>query len=246
MAPLHQQARAEYYLASGSPKIQLNDLQTWLSQGTELPGADQHQPPRAQARRCRPPLAPSRTELRAPADQSPSGVRPSSIDDGTMPAGIANGINDRIKNDDPMGARLLLDGIDANLSPSSQAEWRQRWRGASTSRTQDANAYQMAQIAALGQGPWVGEAWWTAGLAAWRLGDCDGAADAFAKAARSSRQCRTDRRLALLEQPIAGAPAASPSRRAPRCALPPRATRRYTGCWPPSSSASSCRAARRR
>ena len=30
-------------------------------------------------------------------------------------------------------------------------------------------------------GPWAGEAWWTAGLAAWRLDDCAGAAEAFEK-----------------------------------------------------------------
>ncbi|MDN8756806.1 hypothetical protein Q0L86_14860, partial [Staphylococcus aureus] len=39
--PLHQQARAEYYLASGSPKIELTELQAWLAQGTQLPEADQ-------------------------------------------------------------------------------------------------------------------------------------------------------------------------------------------------------------
>ena len=39
--PLHQQARAEYYLAAGSPRIELPDLQSWLAQGTSLPGADQ-------------------------------------------------------------------------------------------------------------------------------------------------------------------------------------------------------------
>ena len=39
--PLHQQALAEYYLAAGSPKIELPELQAWLANGTELPGADQ-------------------------------------------------------------------------------------------------------------------------------------------------------------------------------------------------------------
>jgi soluble lytic murein transglycosylase-like protein len=51
---------------------------------------------------------------------------------------------------------------------------------------QDAPAYELAQLAAQGVGPWVGEAWWTAGLAAWRLGDCDGAALAFQNAAARS------------------------------------------------------------
>lgn len=183
--PLHQQARAEYYLASGSPKIELNELQTWLSQGTELPGADQISRLAMKRGATSIPSLPSEQSF-ARLPTIAKRVRPSSIDDGTMPAGIANGINDRIKNDDPMGARLLLDGIDASLSPSTQAEWRQKVAWSFYIENQDAQAYQMAQIAALGQGPWVGEAWWTAGLAAWRLGDCEGAADAFGKAAGSS------------------------------------------------------------
>ncbi|AXB77016.1 lytic transglycosylase domain-containing protein [Novosphingobium sp. P6W] len=183
--PLHQQARAEYYLAAGSPKIELAELQGWLSQGAQLPGADQIS--RLALKRGAetvPSLPSEQTFARLPSMSKR--VRPASIEDGTMPGSISNGILERIKNDDPMGARLLLDGIDANLSPSTQAEWRQKVAWSFYIENQDANAYQMAQLAALGTGPWVGEAWWTAGLAAWRLGDCDGAADAFGKAAQSS------------------------------------------------------------
>ncbi len=183
--PLHQQARAEYYLASGSPKIQLTELQNWLAQGTELPGADQISRLALKRGAASVPSLPSEQSF-ARLPTIAKRVRPSSIEDGTMPASIASSINDRIKNDDPMGARVLLDGIDASLSPSAQAEWRQKVAWSFYIENQDASAYQMAQIAAMGTGPWVGEAWWTAGLAAWRLGDCDGAADAFARAARSS------------------------------------------------------------
>nr|WP_237713904.1 lytic transglycosylase domain-containing protein [Novosphingobium sp. Rr 2-17] len=183
--PLHQQARAEYYLAQGSPKIELSELQAWLAQGTDLPEADQIS--RLALKRGAtnlPPLPSEQAFARLPT--MAKRVRPSSIEDGTMPAAISNSILERIKNDDPMGARLLLDGIAANVSPSAQAEWRERIAWSFYIENQDANAYQMAQLAALGTGPWVGEAWWTAGLAAWRLGDCDGASDAFARAARSS------------------------------------------------------------
>ncbi len=183
--PLHQQARAEYYLASGSPKIELAELQTWLEQGADLPGADQIS--RLALKRgagAVPTLPTEQSFARLPSMSKR--VRPSPIDDGTMPAAISAGINDRIKNDDPMGARLLLDGIDANLSSSTQAEWRQKVAWSFYIENQDAAAYQMAQLAALGTGPWVGEAWWTAGLAAWRLGDCEGAAEAVGKSAQSS------------------------------------------------------------
>lgn len=180
--PLHQQARAEYYLASGSPKIELPELQSWLAQGTELPNADQI----------------SRLALKRGAENVPTlpavqqftrlpsiakRIKPSSINDGTMPGTISAGILERIKNDDPVGARVLLDGIDAGLSPSARAEWKQRVAWSFYIENQDAPAYELAQLGAQGQGPWVGEAWWTAGLAAWRLGDCDGAADAFKNSA---------------------------------------------------------------
>jgi soluble lytic murein transglycosylase-like protein len=176
--PLHQQARAEYYLASGSPKIDVSELQSWLAQGTQLPDADQIG--RLALKRGATSLPPIPTEQQfARLPSLPKRIKPAAIDDGTMPASISAGIIDRIKADDPMGARVLLDGIDASLSPSTRAEWRQRVAWGFYIENQDAPAYEQAQLAAQGTGPWVGEAWWTAGLAAWRLGDCDGAADAF-------------------------------------------------------------------
>lgn len=183
--PLHQQALAEYYLAAGSPKIELPELQAWLAKGAELPGADQIARLALKRGAESVPELPSEQQF-ARLPSMPKRTRPASINDGTMPGDVSAGILERIRNDDPVGARTLLDGIDANLSTSSRAEWRQRIAWSFYIANQDAAAYQMAQLAAMGSGPWVGEAWWTAGLAAWRLGDCEGAADAFAKAVRNS------------------------------------------------------------
>lgn len=183
--PLHQQAKAEYYLAAGSPKIELSELQAWLAQGTDLPDADQISRLALKRGAESVPALPTEQQF-ARLPSLSKRIRPAAIDDGTMPATISAGILDRIKNDDPLGARVLLDGIDAGLSPSARAEWRQRVAWSFYIENQDAAAYESAQLATLGTGPWVGEAWWTAGLAAWRLGDYDGAADAFGKAARSS------------------------------------------------------------
>jgi soluble lytic murein transglycosylase-like protein len=176
--PLHQEALAEYYLASGSPRIGVDQLNAWLAKGTNLPQSEQI------ARLAMTRGATSTPEM--PGAQplfSLPGIakrlRPRGTDDGTMPAGIASGILDKIKNDDPLGARTLLDGIDATLSDAARAEWRQRVAWSFYIENQDAIAYALAQLATQGAGPWVGEAWWTAGLAAWRLGDCQGAADAF-------------------------------------------------------------------
>ncbi len=180
--PLHQAALAEYYLAAGSPRIELDALSGWLSRGTELPMAEQIG--RLAATRgatALPPLPGAQPLVSLPT--TPKRVRPRGTDDGTMPAGIASGVLDRIKNDDPMGAKTLLDGIDAMLSDSARAEWRQRIAWSFYIENDDASAYALSHSAAQGSGPWVAEAWWTAGLAAWRLGDCQGAAEAFRNSA---------------------------------------------------------------
>jgi soluble lytic murein transglycosylase len=183
--PLHQQARAEYFLASGSPKIELGELQAWLAQGTQLPEADQISRLAAKRGAVSLPALPSAQQF-ARLPSLSKRIRPAAIADGTMPANVASAIQDRIKADDPMGARVLLDGIDASLSPSARAEWREKVAWSFYIENQDTTAYELAQLGAQGTGPWTGEAWWTAGLAAWRLGDCEGAADAFRNTATRS------------------------------------------------------------
>ncbi|MCB2079737.1 MAG: lytic transglycosylase domain-containing protein [Novosphingobium sp.] len=180
--PLHQAALAEYYLDASSPRIELGQLNSWLAQGTDLPQAEQISRLALKRGAETVPSMPSEQSFARLPSMSKR-IRPRGTDDGTMPSGIASGILDRIKNDDPMGASQLLDGVDSMLSNAARAEWRQRVAWSHYIENQDAPAYQLAQRAAQGEGPWVGEAWWTAGLAAWRLGDCQGAADAFANAA---------------------------------------------------------------
>jgi soluble lytic murein transglycosylase-like protein len=176
--PLHQQALAEYYLASGSPRIEVDQLNAWLAKDTSLPEAEQIARLAAtRGAQVRPSLPSAQPLISLPG--MTKRIRPRATDDGTMPGMIAAGILDKIKNDDPLSARTLLDGIDSTLSDSARAEWRQRVAWSFYIENQDADAYGLAQLATQGTGPWVGEAWWTAGLAAWRLGDCQGAVEAF-------------------------------------------------------------------
>lgn len=180
--PLHQTALAAYYLDAKSPRIELGRLNAWLSKGTDLPQSGQIG--RLAIRRGAESLpAMPGTQRFARLPTTAKRVRPPRVKDGTMPARISNGILARIKNDDPSGARQLLDGIDSTLSNAARAEWRQRVAWSFYIENDDASAYQLAQLATQGSGAWVAEAWWTAGLAAWRLGDCQGAADAFGESA---------------------------------------------------------------
>ncbi|MFC4295416.1 lytic transglycosylase domain-containing protein [Novosphingobium tardum] len=180
--PLHAVALSEYYLAANSPKAELTALTDLLDKARDLPWADQIGR-----------LATKRGATDVPAfsdpqrlvalPSAPKRLRPRSIADGTMPDSVGLAIQDRIKNDDPMGARQLLDGIDASLSPEARAEWRQKVSWAFYIENDDLAALSLARTVPEGAGPWVPEGWWTVGLAAWRLGDCAEAADAFQKSA---------------------------------------------------------------
>jgi len=186
--PLHAAARAQYYLAATSPKAELQPLTDLLTQAPDMPWADQ-------LGRLALKRGASALPVSIPAAQQfytlptlSKRIKPRPTADGTMPDSISAAITDRIKNDDPMGARVLLDGIDATLSPEARAEWRQKVGWAFYIENDDSNARALSAAAFDGgSGPWVAEAMWTAGLAAWRMDDCLAAGDSFEKAAGMSQ-----------------------------------------------------------
>ena len=183
--PLHQVARAEYFLHANSPRIELPAIQAWLGRGSRLPQAEQIANLGLKRGLMSAPYLPrEQSFVRQP--YSSKRIRPSSTDDGTMPADVSSAILDRISNDDPDGARLLLDGVDALLSAPARAEWRQRVAFSYYIENNDPAALAMAQTVREGSGAWVAEGDWVAGLAAWRLGDCATAADNFERATRGS------------------------------------------------------------
>ena len=183
--PLHQVARAEYYTAAGSPKIDLDTLNGWLAQGSLLPEAEQIAAMAQKRGAIALPTLPQPRALSSLPSRAKR-VRPRDTADGTMPAAVAAAINGQIKNDSPAEAKAVLDGIDTQLSGNARAEWRSKVAWSYYIENDDASAYALAQTAQLGSGPWVAEGWWIAGLAAWRLDDCAGAADAFARTAATS------------------------------------------------------------
>lgn len=183
--PLHEVARAEYYLHANSPQVEGEQIQNWMSAGYRLPQAQQLE--RLGQRRG------IESSVYLPPEQSfvsqgytSKRILPRGVNDGTMSGSVGDAILDRIKNDDPGGARLLLDGIDASLSSGARAEWRQRVAWSYYIENDDAASLAMARTVAQGSGAWVAEGDWVAGLAAWRLGDCDGAAASFENAARNA------------------------------------------------------------
>jgi soluble lytic murein transglycosylase len=187
--PLHGVALGEYYLAAGSPKVDGAALATWLGANASLPQAEQLAALASKRGVTALPGLPAAMPMQAQPN-APRRTRPRSSTDGTMPAIIASGILDKIKADDATGARVLLDGIDATLSPEARAEWRQKVAWAYYIGNQDGEAFALAASIGDGSvamdGPWLAEGAWVAGLAAWRLDDCMNAAEAFGRTAKQS------------------------------------------------------------
>lgn len=183
--PLHAVAKAEFYLHSGSPRVEAPAIASWLQQGRNLPYAQQLiRMGQTRGLEYIPELP--REQQFVPQPYSSKRIRPRETSDGTMPGSIKSAILDHIKNDDPDGARQLLDGIDASLSSEARAEWRQRVAFSYYIENNDPAAFAIAQTVGEGSGAWVAEGDWVAGLAAWRMGDCGQSAQYFERAAQGS------------------------------------------------------------
>ena len=183
--PLHGVAEAKYFLDPASPPIDLPRLTAWLERYPELPRASEIVRVATARGLETPPLLPAAQPLR-PQPGLTRRNRPRSVEDGTMPPEVAKAITERITGDDPDGARLLLDGIDAGLSDAARAEWRQKIAWSYYIENRDADAFAQGRTVAGGAGAWVPEGDWVAGLAAWRMGSCREAAEGFRRAALSA------------------------------------------------------------
>ncbi len=179
-------ARAELYLAPGSPRVEGDALRSLISAAPQLPQA-------AQLSR----LAHSRgvTDLPAlPGEQrlswagsSPRRGNPRSVTD-TAAGVVRSAIQQRITEDDPAGAEMILTGVEGNLSPDALTEWRHRVAWSYYIENDDSNARRVAALAQTGSGEWVAHADWTQGLASWRQNDCRAAMAAFRNVAGRSSE----------------------------------------------------------
>lgn len=183
---LTQMARAEYYTHANSPKVAPEQISAWFSAGVELPQAEQIA--RMGAKRgveYLPALPAEQGFARQPS--APKRILPRTVNDGTMPSATASAILEAIKGDNPAEAQRLLTEADWQLSSDARAEWRQRVAWSHYIENNDAAALELARMVAEGSGEWVAEGAWVEGLAAWRMGHCSYAGDAFARtAARAS------------------------------------------------------------
>ena len=101
---LHKVAYAQYYLHARSPRVELAQILEWLDGGQDLPMAAQlirlGQTRGLEAE----PILPRERDFSS-VGNFPRRTRPSSINDGTMPAATRASILNAITNDDPDGPR---------------------------------------------------------------------------------------------------------------------------------------------
>lgn len=179
---LTQVALAEYYTHANSPKIAPEQIAAWFAAGTDLPKAEQLAKMGAnRGLTLLPPLPTGQGFARQP--YAPKRIQPRPVNDGTMPAATASLIQAAIKADNPFEAQRLLSEVDPFLSGDARAEWRQRVAWSYYIENQDGPALELARTVAEGSGEWVAEGAWVEGLAAWRMGYCQLAGEAFARVA---------------------------------------------------------------
>ncbi len=170
-------ARAELFVAAGSPQVSGDALRALVFEAPNLPQAEQLS--RLAQRRgvTDLPALPGAQRL-SWAGGSPRRGNPRAVSDRT--SGVIRGaIQQNIRDDNPAGAEAILVGVETSLSSDALTEWRQRIAWSYYIENDVANARRLAALAQQGSGDWVSHADWAAGLAAWRDNDCRAAMTAF-------------------------------------------------------------------
>ena len=184
--PLHAVARAELYLAKGSPKVSGEALAALAEKAPDLP--------QAQALER---LALSRgvatvTDLPAPQELRWLGSAPRRgkvAGSAARASAMSVRLVPLLKGDRPNEAEAILIEMTPELDPDTLTEWQQRIAWSYYLTGDDVAARRLAGTARTGYGDWAAQADWVAGLAAWRQQDWSAAREAFSSvAARSSDQ----------------------------------------------------------
>lgn len=179
---LHSIARAELYLAKGSPMVTGEALAQLARSAPDLPQA---------ASLAR--LANKRgimDSLSLPSVQeltwlgsAPRRARLARVND-AFASSVANRVLPLIKDNRPHEAEAIVEAAAANLGSESLTEWRQRVAWSYYIVGDDDNARRVGTAAQTGAGEWAAMGDWVVGLAAWRRQDYAAAATAFAATAR--------------------------------------------------------------
>jgi soluble lytic murein transglycosylase-like protein len=183
--PLKNAAYAEYYLAKGSPKVELEPLLRLLAAAPEAPKADQL----ARLAETRgatelPPLPPAQSLVWQGSQPRRSRAQ-ATKGDLAAPA-LEKLVQPLIVEDRPAEAEALLLQYQDQLTAEARTEFQQRIGWSYYLIGANADARRLSEQARAGSGEWALHGAWVSGLAAWRMDDCRAAADAFATVAGRS------------------------------------------------------------
>jgi soluble lytic murein transglycosylase-like protein len=176
--PLHSTARAELLTAKGSPKAELPELLTVLEGAPEMPKAEQIARLALTRGATGLPALPQAQKLVWVGSQ-PRRSRAEATKGDPAAAELEPLIQPLIKDNRPSEAEAVLQQRQDQLGPNARTEYQQRIAWSYYIVGNDRDARRLAALARAGTGDWAVHGAWSEGLAAWREGDCKGAADAF-------------------------------------------------------------------
>ena len=172
--PLHASAKAQLILARGPGRSGI--AADWLAANTDLPQA-----PRLvalAARSAGTPLLPAQRTLRTVSFTPAMGPHATRAG-GARDAEVIARLTPLLAADRNAEAEAVVTAAAPSLSPDVAAEWLQRVAWSSYGAGDDFAAERLGRAAAAGSSTWSALGGWTAGLAAFRRGDCAAALTAF-------------------------------------------------------------------
>lgn len=163
--PMTAMARAELYLAAGSPKVDAAELQALLNDAPYLPQAEQLEKMAVKRGANDLPQLPG-TQRFSYRGSAPKRDLPDNI---TAANALREKIQQHIKNDDPASAEAAVESASAGLSADALTELRYRVAWSYYIENDDNNARRVASAAKASSGEWAVQADWVYALSSWRL-----------------------------------------------------------------------------
>jgi len=177
--PLKAVARAEYFTARNSPKADLAAIEALITSAPELPQASQLQRMAIARGSIAPPSIVNQRRV-VPLVSAPRRHRSAPVQGEPAADALRLAMEPLVKSDSAVDAEALYTAAAPLLSAEARAEAAQRVAWIYYVTGQDAEAKRVAEAGISGaSGEWAAQAQWIAGLASWRLNDCNNAAAHF-------------------------------------------------------------------
>ena len=177
--PLHALARAMLYTMPGSPRVEMRPLLDLLERAPELPQAGDLARLATLRGATSLPRMPELQRLAWISGQ-PRRARPRPISGDGAADAIEPLIQPLLVADQPYEAESIFNARSSSLTDAARTAFQQRIAWVYFLNGHDRDARRMAEIARHGPTEWGLHASWVAGLAAFRMGDCDAASGHFA------------------------------------------------------------------